>query len=135
MNLCVRFLFVFLVSGGILSAAGHDVARQADAGSEAQAPSRATDSAAARDLTVKLLASRSVHARAKSAADKALALAPLVEIARQRQEQMLDLVDVDPAEVLRVALPAGMRESLPAEVRPYVEDTADEEGEIEVLHV
>ena len=63
MNFCVRFLFVFLVSGGILSAAGHDVARQADAGSEAQAPSRATNSAAARDLTVKLLASRSVHAR------------------------------------------------------------------------
>jgi hypothetical protein len=135
MKLCVRFLVVFLVSGGILSAAGHAVVRQVDAGGEARAPSRAAESAAARDLTVKLLATRSVHARAKSATDKALTLAPLVEIARQRQQELLDLVDLDPAEVLRVALPAGMRESLPAEVRPYIEDTADEEGEIEVLHV
>ncbi len=37
MKLCVRFLVVFLVSGGILSAAGHAVVRQADAGGEARA--------------------------------------------------------------------------------------------------
>ena len=48
-NLCVRFLVVFLVSGGILSAAGHGVARQADAGSEARARSHAAESAAAPD--------------------------------------------------------------------------------------
>ena len=56
MKLCVRFLVVFLVSGGILSAAGHAVVRQADAGGEARATSRAAESAVARDLTVKLLA-------------------------------------------------------------------------------
>jgi len=135
MKLYVRFLVAFLASGGILSAAGHGVVRQADAGSEARASFQGADSAAARELTVKLLASRSVHARAKSAAEKALALAPLVEIARQRQEELLDLVDSDPAEVLRVALPAGTREGLPAEVRAHVEEAADEAGEIEVLHV
>ncbi len=134
MKLVLRFFVACLVSGGIVSASGHGVVPRADAAGEANAASRVAESAA-RDLTVKLLASRSAHARAKSATDKALTLAPLVEIARQRREELLDLVDADPAEVLRVALPADARESLPGEVRAYVEEAADEAGEIEVLHV
>lgn len=134
MKLVLRFFVACLASGGILSASGHAVVPRTDAAGEANAESRVADSAA-RGLTMKLLASQSAHARAKSATDKALTLAPLVEIARQRQEELLDLVDTDPAEVLRVALPAATRETLPAEVRAYVEEAADEAGEIEVLHV
>lgn len=134
MKLVLRILVACLASGGMLSAAGHGVVRQTEFGAEPRASARAADPVA-RDLTTQLLALRSSHARAKSAGAKALALSPLVEVARQRHEELMDLVDTDPAEVLRVALPAGTRETLPPEVRTFVEESADEAGEIEVLHV
>lgn len=134
MKIALRFVLACLASGGILSAQAHGVVHQADARAEARSQPTA-QAGAARDLTVELLALRTAHARAKSAVDKARALAPLAAVARQRQQELLDLVDADPAEVLRVALPAGARDSLPAEARDYVEEAADETGEIEVLHV
>lgn len=133
-RLVLRIVLACVASGGILSASGHGVVHQADDRSEARTRA-ATQGTAARDLTVEMLSLRAAHAGAKSAVGKAQALAPLVAVARQRQGELLDLVDDDPAEVLRVALPASTRGALPAEIRGFIEEAADETGEIEVLHV
>ena len=45
------------------------------------------------------------------------------------------LVDTDPAEVARVALPAELLAGLPAQALPFLEQSTDESGDLEVFHV
>ena len=70
-----------------------------------------------------------------AAGDRGRKLAELIQVARQRREDMAALADSDPSEFLRIALPADQRAKLPPEATSYVEDDADETGELEVLHV
>jgi hypothetical protein len=59
----------------------------------------------------------------------------VVAIARQRREALEQLIESDPAAVLRNRLSPDMRNALPRAVLPYLEEDADEEGELQVLHV
>jgi hypothetical protein len=45
-----------------------------------------------------------------------------LELALRRRDQMLDLIEAQPARALALALPAGIREQLPVRVRERVEE-------------
>ena len=62
-------------------------------------------------------------------------IAQVATMARQRHDALVELVETDPAEVLRVALPAHLRANFPGQAAPFLEVDADEDGEIEVIHV
>jgi len=89
----------------------------------------------ARAATISLVDANVRLSKATSSADRGRRLAELVEVAKQRRRDLAELVDSDPAEFLRVALPADKRAKLPAEIASLVEDDADETGDLEVLHV
>lgn len=134
MKRVLRLSAALIASLGFAMAHAHGPALNADAGVAARAPVARSDSLA-RELTTRLDAMRASHARLKLATDKAAALPRLVDLARQRHDALAELVEADPAEVLRVALPPAIRASLPAEAQAYVEESAEESGEVEVLHV
>jgi hypothetical protein len=89
---------------------------------------------AARDLTVAMLQANG-RLTAADAGQRGQLIAELVELAKQRHEALKGLVDIDPAEVLRVAIPSHLRAGLPAQAIPFLEREVDESGELEVLHV
>lgn len=109
----------------------------------AQAHSTDTDAASrpqrlqidrrAQDTTISVLDAHGKLARA-GAAERAQRLNELLDAARERQEALSDIVDVDPAEVLRVALPPEVRASFPAQAQPLLEQDTEEDGSLEVLH-
>ena len=88
----------------------------------------------ARSATLSLIGA---HGRLNAAApgDRARRTAELVAVAKERHDDLAALADSNPAEFLRVSLPADVRARLPLEAAPFVEDAADETGELEVLHV
>ncbi len=98
----------------------------------ADAPSSSTRAAdpvlvrALDDATSTLIGA--AHSHAASASD-------LVAVARSRHHALERLIDEDPAAVLRARLPADVRATLPPDVAPYLEEDADDEGELEVIHV
>jgi hypothetical protein len=52
-----------------------------------------------------------------------------------RREQLLSgLMETDPAEVLRLAVPAGLRAGLPPQVQAHIEEHVEVEGTLEVLY-
>lgn len=88
----------------------------------------------ARELTLSLLEAKARHAGdATTGRDERLA--ELLAVARKRHDVLAALVDTNPAEVLRVALPADLRAGLPAQAMPYLEEPVDETGDLEVFHV
>ena len=117
---------LLLIAG---AAQAHGPARP-DAGPPPSAPA----SANARELTTELLDLGARFAAVPPVA-RARSAYLLAALARQRQEALAALIETDPAEVLRVALPPGLRAGLPPEAQPFLEEDADEDGEIEVLHV
>jgi len=54
-------------------------------------------------------------------------------IARARQRALVALSETEPAAVLRLAVPSGLRASLPTAVQPYVEHEVALDGVLEVL--
>jgi len=99
----------------------------------AGAPASA-ESGQARDLTMGLI-DLGAQAAALPPVARARVVARLVALARQRYDLLAALIEDDPDEVLRVALPPGLRAKLPVEAQALLERDADEDGEIEVLHV
>src|SRR5437899_131096 len=67
--------------------------------------------------------------------DKGLHLGELIKAARDRHDALSALIDSDPAEVLKVTLPADMRATFPGEAAPFLEQDAQEDGTLEVYHV
>jgi len=128
--LAVRLAISILAAAYALPALGHGAtaAREVPPAARALADRQAT---VARDLTVDLLARAEAHRRTGL---KAATRDGLVETARARRDHLAALVAHDPAEVLRVAVPAAVRASLPAEVRDLVEESVEASGELEVLH-
>jgi hypothetical protein len=66
--------------------------------------------------------------------DRARTESDLVNTASRRRQALRALIEDDPGEVLRLALPRKVRASLPPAAQALVEDDADEEGDLEVLH-
>ena len=57
----------------------------------------------------------------------------LQAVAQQRRSLLLKLADISPEEAFRFMLPAEVVNKLPADVRPLVENDADEQGTLQVL--
>ena len=60
--------------------------------------------------------------------------AQMLQVAVTREQALGAMLEDDPAEFLRVALPASVRASLPASVQNHVEEEMDVEGTLEVIH-
>lgn len=65
---------------------------------------------------------------------KSNALNELVAAAKERHALLAGLIASDPGAVLRVAVPTQIRDSMPAEVRTFIEQHLDLEGELGVLY-
>jgi len=126
-----QLLLVLAIFGLAPAAWAHSVGATA---MSAAAPVSAVRSRVAQDLTLSLLEARARHGAA-TPADRGQRLAELLAVAKQRHDELATLIDADPAEVLRVALPADLRADLPAQAIPFLEQAADETGDIEVFHV
>ena len=87
---------------------------------------------AAERLTQELVALNARHHRA-SPAEQARLLSDLLTTAANRQQLLASLIEDNPGEVLRAALPAAIRASLPPAVQAYVEEEVEIEGELQVL--
>ncbi len=96
----------------------------------AQAPPSA---GSARSLTQALVALNAQYQGAGPARRAQLA-SRLLSVAATRQQVLLSLVESDPGEVLRVALPGALRGRMPSAVQPYLEKEAALEGILLVLH-
>lgn len=88
----------------------------------------------AEELSVELVQARAAHARA-SRNDRAAKLATLESIARERHDLLAVLMESDPGEVIRLAIPKNMQVAFPASARRYFETEVTEEGVLTVLHV
>lgn len=73
------------------------------------------------------------HAYRKAGpAAKSKALQQLVDKAEERKALLTELMESDPASVLRVAIPAHVRARMPARVQALIERHVDIEGELEI---
>lgn len=86
-----------------------------------------------RDLTIRL-ASLNARYQMGGKAERASVVEELGSVAAARREKLAALIESDPAEVLRVALPEGFGANLPAPVRENLEQHVDLEGKLEVLY-
>jgi hypothetical protein len=57
--------------------------------------------------------------------EQATLLKDLIETAASRQEQLLSIIEENPGEVIRLAVPAGTRAALPSAVQAYIEQEVD----------
>ncbi|MGH8065371.1 MAG: MG2 domain-containing protein [Candidatus Entotheonellia bacterium] len=99
----------------------------------AQTTPPAGPNAAAERLTHTLVALLTQYQGASAAAHGQL-LGNLLTVAAARQRLLATLIEDNPGEVLRVALPAAIRGSLPPAVQAYIEEVVELEGELEILH-
>lgn len=98
----------------------------------AQAAPPVPQSSAA-DLTHRLVTLHTRYQLATPTAHAAL-LSDLVAVAIERQRALSALMETDPGEVLRVAVPAGIRAGLPPAIRALIEEEIEAEGTLEILH-
>jgi len=87
----------------------------------------------ARSLTQALVSLSAQYQAARPAARARLA-SRMLTVAATRRQVLLSLMESDPGEVLRAALPARRRASLPSAVRAHVEAEVDVEGVLLVVH-
>lgn len=69
-----------------------------------------------------------------TSAERRRILAELDELTKTRRELLSLLVQDDPGAVLRVAMPAAVRERMPARLRDRIETEAEVEGELETAY-
>ena len=102
---------------------------------EAQAPASASarEVATAERLTLDLAALNAQY-HAAAAAQRAGVAVAMTQLAQARAQALAALLDANPAEALRIALPSSIRASLPPGVQAYVEEDTDVEGTLTVLH-
>lgn len=86
----------------------------------------------AENLTTQLLALNAQY-RSAATSDKAAILTELSALARQRQQILGSLMENDPSQVLKVALPDNVWTSLPASVQTVAEQEINVTGRLEVL--
>ncbi len=93
----------------------------------------ATERAAkAEQLTQQLVGLSRVTTKAPST-DQNIRLQTLMTLADERQQLLLDMVQDNPGEVLRVALPNHIRTIVPDTVKTMLESHADQAGTVEVI--
>ena len=65
---------------------------------------------------------------------KPQALQKLIDATVERQALLAELMENDPGAVLRVAIPARVRNGMPVEVQAFIEQRLEIEGELEVMY-
>lgn len=90
-----------------------------------------TKGKAAENATVALLQMNKAYLQTP-AAQKSAALTQLRTMAAQRQQLLSSLIQTNPADVLRIAIPNNVRGAMPAAVQSYVEQTVQAQGVLEV---
>lgn len=125
-----RFLGGLLLTGALLAALSTSTFAHAPA-----RPTGVTPEARARTekLTLELVRLSKTHRLAAPGGDASVE-ADMLVTAQARERELEGLVETDPAEVLRLAVPVSLRAGLPARVKHHVEEETDVEGTIEVLH-
>lgn len=91
-----------------------------------------TKGKAAESATVALLQMNKAYLQTP-AGQKSAALTQFRTIAAQRQQLLSSLIQTNPADVLRIAVPNNIRSTMPAAVQSYVEQTVQAQGTLEVL--
>jgi hypothetical protein len=99
----------------------------------AERASSSKGNARAEALTQQLVSLGARHRNAVRAVKPAI-LDELISAAPARQQILAALIEDDPAQVLRVALPRELRASLPDAVRSYLEARVSVEGEFEAVY-
>src|SRR5438876_683373 len=61
-------------------------------------------------------------------------LTQFTTLAAQRQQLLLSLIQTDPADVLRIAIPSNISHTMPPTVKGYVEQSVTAQGVLEVLY-
>ncbi|MBY4678275.1 Ig-like domain-containing protein [Marinobacterium arenosum] len=102
-------------------------------GHEVAAATPAALRKAAGDATLELIASKKQWTKARGA-EKSRALENLLAKAEARQQYLAQLLESDPAEVLRVAIPEDKQVGMPAEVLEKLEQRFATEGALEVVY-
>jgi len=98
-----------------------------------QADSHSAERAKAEQFTLEL-ANLNGKYHAGAASQRASFEAQMILVAKARQQSLAALLDADVGGFLRVALPPSVRATLPTSVQAHIEEEADVEGELEVLH-
>lgn len=96
-------------------------------------PAPARDVQRAETLTADLTTASARLATATPAEQRGLEQA-LLTTAVLRRQALLRVMETDPATALRVALPSSVLAALPPQARAYVEEEAELEGTLEILH-
>ncbi len=66
--------------------------------------------------------------------ERPAALQKLIDATVERQALLAELVETDPGAVLRVAIPSRVRNGMPDEVRGFIEQRVELEGELKVFY-
>ena len=98
-----------------------------------QPPPSAPSAPSAASLTTELVALHAQH-QVASVGEKDQLRSGLLAVAAARRQVLAALMETDPGDVLRVAVDAHLRSSLPPEVQTYVEEEAQVEGTLMILH-
>lgn len=75
-----------------------------------------------------------VQSRMSVSAAQSVSAVDLVAVAEARQQLLSSLIEEHPEEVLRNAIPADVRATFPSAVQAYVEEEAEQEGELEIIY-
>jgi len=81
------------------------------------------------------LAALNARYRGASAAARGQVASEMLGLAAERHELLSALIEKNPGEVLRLALPDSVRAGMPTAVQELLEQRQELEGELEVLHV
>lgn len=100
----------------------------------AQSPPSPGPNPSAESLTHRLLALNAQYQLVAPPAAQAGLLSDILDVAAERQQALSALMETDPGEVLRVSMPSGIRAGLPPAVQSLVEEEAEVEGTLEILH-
>ena len=134
--LIVALLITGLASPSLFSSTTHLVAtaHAQSLSSNPQVPSE--DEARrilARDLTTRLVELGTRYQLAGKA-ERSLLKEDVRDIAAKRREMLAELIESDPGEVLRVALPDELRAGLPSSIRDNIEQRVEIDGDFEALY-
>ncbi len=89
------------------------------------------DTEAAERLTRRLIELGDLHQRA-GRGEQARLQSDLRRVASRRQEYLLALMEKSSDQVMRLTIPSDLRNSLPGDVQPFLEQEVEAEGELEV---
>lgn len=103
-------------------------------GQDVAATTPAAQRKAATDSTEAFSSAHKQWAQAQGASNKAAALQGLIAKAEARRDMLAELIQTNPAEVLRVAIPEEKQQRMPAEVQAMLEQRFEVEGELDALY-